>query len=201
MLSGSREKRGKGASACAGQTAREVTLVGTPGARRETRPRGRLYLERASLIAMTAKPVLVMSHPLPGEQTQIVRRPVRKAGGRRGIFIFGGAATATLLAAWLGLAQRAPAVHPVPVVAATRRAVVPAPSLNPAARPIVAPLAQGSPSPVAARGRGAPALPASGRHSSPAPARGASASRLAAHRAPGRPAHSTVAWGDPFVDR
>src|SRR3569623_1158570 len=140
---------------------------------------------------MTEKPELVMSHPLPGEQTQIVRRPVRKAGGRRWIFIFGGAATATLLAAWLGLAQRAPAGHPVPVVAATRRAVVPAPSLNAAARPIVAPLAQGSPSPVAARGRGAPA----------APARGASAPRLAAHRAPGRPAHSTVAGVDPFVDR
>src|SRR3569623_1505385 len=79
MTPGRRQRRGQGAELRAVPAAPEVTLVVRPAAR----GRGQTYLERASLIAMTEKPVIVMSHPLPGEQTQIVRRPVRKANARR----------------------------------------------------------------------------------------------------------------------
>src|SRR3569833_1771776 len=149
MTSGRRQRRGQGAELRAVPAAPEVTLVVRPTAR----GRGQTYLERASLIAMTEKPVIVMSHPLPGEQTQIVRRPVRKANARRWIFIFGGAAaTATLLVAWLGVGRGAPVAHP-----------------NATTNPVVAkaaPLAEGSAeAPVAvARRPAGPGGATSGRH-------------------------------------
>jgi len=195
----------------------EVTLVTAPR-RREGRA-GQLYLERASLIEMTERPLLVMSRPLPGEQTQIVRRPVRRARGRRWLFVFGGAATATLLAAWLGFGHRARTAAPT-TAALTAKApagLASAPETIAAARPIVAPLAappaffaatvagMAAPplAPARRASRPAPASLASGRHTKVAPARIGSWSRLATRRAPAhgpRPA-ATVAWVDPFIDR
>src|SRR3569832_198036 len=177
MTSGRRQRRGQGAELRAVPAAPEVTLVVRPTAR----GRGQTYLERASLIAMTEKPVIVMSHPLPGEQTQIVRRPVRKANARRWIFIFGGAAaTATLLVAWLGVGRGAPVAHPNattnPVVAkAAPPAVAVQRATQAAARPIVAPLAERSvAAPVAvARRPAGPVGATSGRHFRAALARSA----------------------------
>ena len=177
MTSGRRQRRGQGAELRAVPAAPEVTLVVRPAAR----GRGQTYLERASLIAMTEKPVIVMSHPLPGEQTQIVRRPVRKANARRWLFIFGGAAaTATLLAAWLGLGHRARVAQPCattnPVAAKAAPPAVAVPANQAAARPIVAPLAE-EPAvalPVALTRRPAgPAGVTSGRHFRAALARSA----------------------------
>ena len=210
MIPGSREKRGVDAPARAGRTAPEVTLVAAPR-RRVGRGASQLYLERGSLVEMTERPLLVMSRPSPGEQTQIVRWPVRRPAGRRWIFIFGGAATATLLAAWLGLAHQGRTAQPAALTVKDAPAALAPARENAAARPIVAPLAAQSPifaaiSPVpavAARRAARPAGPASGRHTKTAPARIASASRLAVHRATARPARpaTTVAWVDPFIDR
>jgi len=215
MIPGSREKRGVGASIRAGQPAAGVTLVAAPR-RREARTGGHLYLERASLIEMTERPLLVVSRPPSGEQTQIVRRPVRKADGRRWIFIFGGAATATLLTAWLGFAHDARTAQPALAAKAPAAPTPPARQDSAAARPIVAPMAaqpvvfaSTTPSvalpvaPARHAARPVPASVASGRHTKAAPARLASSSRLAARRAPAhtaRPA-ATVAWVDPFIDR
>jgi len=210
MIPGSREKRGVDAPVRAGRAAPEVTLVAAPR-RRAGRASSQLYLERDSLVEMTERPLLVMSRPSPGEQTQIVRRPVRKPAGRRWIFIFGGAATATLLAAWLGLAHQGRTAQPAAMTVKDAPAALAPARENVAARPIVAPLAAQLPSfaaispvpAVAARRAARPAGPASGRHTKTAPARIASASRLAAHRATARPARptTTVAWVDPFIDR
>ena len=196
--------------------------MGAPAGRRETRARGHLYLERTSLIDMTEKPVIVMSRPLPGEQTQIVRRPVRKASGRRWIFIFGGAAAmATLVAVWVGFAHQASVRHTTPVVAAMPVApVAPPREFAVASRPIVAPIAERqpvvaaaapveldsatrAPAPASRSVRKASTGPASGRHSKAALARTGSSSRLASHHQRVhlvRPA-ATMAWVDPFIDR
>ena len=218
MIPGSREKRAGGAGAVkwAGPAAAEVTLV-VPRPR-ERRAATQLYLERATLVEMTERPLLVMSRPLPADQTQIVRRPLRKPRGRRWIFIFGGAATATLLAAWLGFGHQSRTSQPATVtLAAPPSAVAPNRDIAATARPIVAPLAalpptfaatapsSATPAGVSSRRspRAASASLASGRHAKTAPARIASSSRLAAHRAPAhvpRPT-ATVAWVDPFIDR
>jgi hypothetical protein len=219
MIPGSREKRGGGAAKLAGQPVPEVTLV-VPRPR-ERRAGTQLYLERATLVEMTERPLLVMSRPLPADQTQIVRRPVRRPSGRRWIFIFGGAATATLLAAWLGFGQHAPTSQAAALVAPAAT-IAPTRANTATTRPIVAPLAAPPPvsgtssaavfaatsssratPPLASRRspRAVSASLASGRHT--APSRIASSSRLAAHRAPAsiaRPA-ATIAWVDPFIDR
>jgi len=201
-----------------GPAAPEVTLV-VPRPR-ERRAATQLYLERATLVEMTERPLLVMSRPLPADQTQIVRRPLRKPRGRRWIFIFGGAATATLLAAWLGFGHHSRTSQAATLtlsLAAPPSTVVPNRDTPATARPIVAPLAalpptfaatapsSAMPPVVSSRRspRAASASLASGRHAKTAPARIASSSRLAAHRAPAhvtRPA-ATVAWVDPFIDR
>jgi hypothetical protein len=188
-----------------------VTLVGTP-LREQTRARRQLYLERDSLIEMTERPVILTSRPLPGEQTQIVRWPPRKASGRRWIFIFGGAAaTAMLLATWLGFSLRPGAIQRAQPASKEERGagveVTRAIAASPS-RPIVAPLAERSAAPASLTPTvGAEPVPAgltSGRHSRTASARLASPSRLATHHQPARPTRAkptTVAWVDPFVDR
>ena len=190
-------------------------LVDTDSAARtaEARARRQLYLERSSLIEMSERPIIVPSRSSSSDQTQIVRRPVRKTGGRRWIFIFGGAAaTAMLLVTWLGFSHRArqagieqrtqlgskeerPSSNAVPTTA------VGSPS-----RPIVAPMADSAFTfPVLAAAPAKRPVPASGRHSKQAPSRVDSSSWLAAHRKPVRTARpakvSTLAWVDPFVDR
>lgn len=194
--------------------------MGGPAPRRsDGHGRRPLYLERASLIEMTERPVLVMSRPLPGEQTQIVRWPVRKARSRRWIFIFGGAAAmATLLAAWLGYAWNRPPASMV-AKASPSATIAPAREATVSTRPIVAPLPErpliiasnvdvpAPPSPPSAlarrTSRPVPTGPASGRHTKAAPARLATSSRLAARHRPARATRSitTVAWVDPFIDR
>jgi hypothetical protein len=198
MIPGSREKRGGGAAKPAGQPVPEVTLV-VPRPR-ERRPGTQLYLERASLVDMTERPLLVMSRPLPGDQTQIVRRPVRRPRGRRWIFIFGGAATATLLAAWLGLGRHSPS-HQPPALAATVT-VAPNPDNPATARPIVAPLAARPPvfTAATAASRATPPLASSRR--SPRPVSGTLASGRHTKTAPAPTARpTTIAWVDPFIDR
>jgi hypothetical protein len=198
-----------------------ATLIGMPVPRlgpidsarvMDARTRRQLYLERASLIAMSERPVIVPSRASSGEQTQIVRRPVRKASGRRWIFIFGGAAaTAVVLVTCLAFAHRAgqakgepsqlavQAERPSPGAVTTAAVIAPS-------RPIVAPLADSAPVFVAPEvGPVVRIAPASGRHSTKVAGRVESSSRLAAHRKPVRavrPAKvSTLAWVDPFVDR
>jgi len=177
--------------------------------------RRHLYLERASLIDIAERPVIVVSRPLPGEQTQIIRRPVKSARGRRWIFIFGGAAAmASLLAVWLGFSHRAHIAAPALTAPADERLADVRPTTVPVTVPMVAPVIATAATPaqpivapvaVAPVARVTAAL-ASGRHSNKkTSARLASSSRLAAHRAPARPAatpvRATVAWVDPFVDR
>lgn len=204
-----------------------ATLIGMPVPRlvhsdptarvTEARSRRQLYLERSSLIDMSERPVIVPSRPSSGDQTQIVRRPVRKASGRRWIFIFGGAAaTAMLLATWLGFSQRARHAgieQRAPLASKEERpstSPVPTTTVVSPSRPIVAPMADDGLTFAMLTAESPPrAVLASGRHSKKAPGRLDSPSRLAAHRKPARAVQpqrastkpSTLAWVDPFVDR
>ena len=200
-----------------------ATLIGMPVPRlvhsdsaartADARTRRQLYLERSSLIDMSERPVIVPSRASSGEQTQIVRRPVRKTGGRRWIFIFGGAAaTAMLLATWLGFshqARQAGTEQRAQLVSKEERpgtGAAPTTAVVSPSRPIVAPMAEVALTlPVMADAPSMRSVPASGRHSKTVPGRLDSSSRLAAHRKPVRPAQpakaSTLAWVDPFVDR